>query len=255
MLTLDYATPLLANQLELHYIGAVEEIVRIEVLNNLSGLGRLVYDGSQPLLDASEPDQCPAILRLPIEVDFEIDVVIITLAASPQPLQIDAVGLAGDLLGYVDAPIFWRVPLANTPISLATGTNGLLYAATAAGGLFQYDVEGNQLREFSTPAETRLSDVAAAPSGNLLVIDEAYGWFILMTPEGEHVTIGGDNLRGEAAIDPGGETVYILKEHTLSVYSLVSGEFLQEIELAEDSVYSSPIFGREGRLFLLRNPQ
>ena len=117
--------------------------------------------------------------------------VIITIATSENPVQIDAAGLTGELLGYVDVPVFWRVPLPGTPVSLAAGENGLIYAVTAPCGLYAYDVEGNPLEEFSVPNEAQLTDVSTDQTGNLLVIDKAYGWYILMTPEGEHLVIGG----------------------------------------------------------------
>ncbi len=208
-LTLSYPVPLMASQLDITYIGNPEEILRVEVLNSLSGLGRLIHDAEETPLSPPADDACPAKLSLPIDVDIEVDVVVITIAASEQPVQIDAAGLTGELLGYVDAPVFWRVPLPGTPVSLATGENGLIYAVTAPHGLYAYDVEGNQLKQFSVPNEAQLTDVTTDQAGNLLVIDEAYGWYILMTPEGEHLVIGGDGLSGQGAVDPMTGNVHI----------------------------------------------
>ena len=135
ILTLAYPTPVLANQLDIYYIGQPDEILQVEVLNSLSGLGRLIYDVEDAPLNLLADDACPAKLSLPINVDIEVDVVVITIAASDKPVQIDAAGLTGELLGYVDMPVFWRVPLPGTPVSLATGENGQVFAITAPRGV------------------------------------------------------------------------------------------------------------------------
>ena len=254
-LTLNYPVPLMASQLEITYIGNPEEILRVEVLSSLSGLGRLIHDAEETPLSPPVDDACPAKLSLPINVDFEVDVVIITIAASQKPVQIDAAGLTGELLGYVDVPVFWRVPLPGTPVSLATGENGQVFAITAPRGLYAYDVEGNQLEEFSIPNEAQLTDVSTDQTGNLLVIDKAYGWYILMTPEGEHLVIGGDGLAGSGAIDPLSGNVYILQGNVLLVFEADTARLIGDWALDEISIYDSLVFDSQGRMFALRNPQ
>ncbi|NPV78589.1 MAG: hypothetical protein HPY59_19710, partial [Anaerolineae bacterium] len=191
---------------------------------------------------------------LPVHEDFEIDLIVITVAASQNPVQIDAVGLTGELLGYLDLPVFWRVSLPNTPVSLAAGKDGLIYAVTDPTGLYTYDVEGNQLGKFSVPDQALLTDVTTDSRGNLLVVDDGYGWFIQMSPEGEHLTIGGDGLYGQAAVHPSNGHFYILKDRVILIYT-EEGEPLDEMPLDETAVYSSLAFDRQGRLFTLRNPQ
>ena len=254
-LTLAYPTPLLASQLDIFYIGQPDEILHVEVLNSLSGLGRLIYDAKDAPLNLLADDACPAKFSLPIDVDIEVDQVIITIAASNKPVQIDAAGLTGELLGYVDMPVFWRVPLPGTPVSLATGENGQVFAITAPRGLYAYDVEGNQLKEFSVPNEAQLTDVTTDPTGNLLVIDKAYGWYILMTPEGEHLVIGGDGLAGSGATDPLTGNVYILQGNVLLIFEADTARLLGDLALDEISIYDSLAFDPQGRMFALRNPQ
>ncbi len=260
-LTLAYPTPVLASQIDLYYLGQPGDILRVEVQNSLSGLGRLIHDGEQT--PASPPEalsdqskgQCPATLSLPVDVDFEVDLVIVTIAASQNPAQIDAVGLVGELLGYLEVPVFWRVPLPGTPVSLAASPDGLVYAISAPHSLLAYDVEGNQLREFTVPNEALLTDVTIDSLGNPLVVDDGYGWFVLFSPEGEQLTIGGAYLYGQGAVSPADGNLYILKDKSLLVYTTDTAELLREIPLDEMPAYGSLAFDPAGRLFTLRNPQ
>lgn len=255
VLTLAYPTPVLASQIDLYTLGGQPgDILRVEVQNSLSGLGRLIHDGEQAALSSPDGGQCPAKLSLPAQVDFEVDLVIITVAASPNPLQIDTVGLAGELLGYFEPPVYWRVPLPGTPVSLAVNPNGLVFAATEPNGLFTYDIEGNQLKQHPIPNEAQLTDVTADPFGNFVVVDDGYGWFILMSPEGEHLTIGGEYLYGQGAVSPADGNLYILKGSSLLVYTTDTAEFLREMPLDAPPTYASLAFDPAGRLFTLRSP-
>ncbi len=254
VLTLAYPTPVLASQIDLYTLGQPADILRVEVQNSLSGLGRLIHDGKQAALSPPGGGICPAKLSLPVDVDFEVDLVIIRVAASPNPLQIDTVGLAGELLGYFEPPVYWRVPLPGTPVSLAINPNGLVFAATEPNGLFTYDIEGNQLKQHPIPIEAQLTDVTADSFGNFVVVDDGYGWFILMSPEGEHLTIGGEYLYGQGAVSPADGNLYILKGSSLLVYTTDTAEHLREIPLDETPTYASLAFAPDGRLFTLRNP-
>ena len=252
-LTLAYPTPVLASQIDLYYLGQPGDILRVEVQNSLSGLGRLIFDGQQSAPSLPDGD-CPAKLSLPVDVDFEIDTILVTIAVSANPLQIDAVGLTGELLGYFDAPVFWRVPLPGTPVSLAASAEGLVYAVTAPKSLTAYDVEGNRLREFAIPDQAQLSDVTTDSRSNLLVVDDGFGWFILMSPQGEHLTIGGEDLYGQTAVSPTDGNFYILKDKSLLVYSADTAKLLRQMPLDETPAYASLAFDPQGRLFTLRNP-
>lgn len=254
ILTLAYPAPVLASQIDLYTLGQPGDILRIEVQNSLSGLGQLIFDGEQAPLSPNGGGQCPHKLSLPVQVDFEVDLVIVTVAASPTPLQIDAVGLSGQLLGLIEPPVYWRVPLPGTPVSLAINPSGLVYAATEPNGLFTYDLEGNQLKQHSIPNEAQLTDVTADPFGNFVVVDDGYGWFILMSPEGEHLTIGGEYLYGQGAVNPADGNFYILKDNSLLVYTTDTAELLREMPLDATPTYTSLAFDPAGRLFTLRSP-
>lgn len=255
ILTLAYPTPILASRIDLYYLGQPGDILRIEVMNSLSGLGRLIHDGEQAPASPPSGEQCPAKLSLPVDVDFEVDLVIVTVAASPTPLQIDAVGLTGELFGFIEPPVFWRVPLPGTPVSLAVNQTGLVFAASEPNGLFTYDIEGNQLKQHPIPIEAQLTDVTADPFGNFIVVDDSYGWFILMSTEGEHLTIGGDGVFGAAAVSPLDGNLYLLMGSQIHIYTTDTGEFLRLMPLDETPAYGGLAFALDGRLFTLRNPQ
>ena len=149
-----------------------------------------------------------------------------------------------ELLGYVDMPVFWRVPLPGTPVSLATGENGLVYAVTAPHGLYAYDVEGNRLKEFSVPNKAERTDVTTDPTGNLLVIEKAYGWYILMMPEGEHLMIGGDDLCDQGAVNPVDGNIYIFQGNDMLVFAADTVKLVDDMSLDEISICGSPNLSR-----------
>lgn len=255
-LGLNFSPPLMASQLDIHYIGNPADILKVEVKNSVSELSAGIYDkNSQTNLSDHLTEQCPAIFSLPVDIEFEVDQVIITVIGSRKPIQIDAVQLHGNLSAYLDADVFWRVPLPDTPISLAPAAGGLFYALTIPNGLYSYDVEGNQLNQFSAPDQSELTDISSDVDGNLFVLDATFGWFILMTPAGEHLLIGGDQIGGQAAINPIDGNYFILQQNVLKMFNKSNGGFLAEWELNDIHTYSCPTFDQQGRLFLLRNAQ
>jgi hypothetical protein len=190
-LTLTYSTPLMLQQVNLFLVGDPREILRIEALNSRSGLGRLIYDREQGVMEIPGSKTCPTQASIPVDLDFEIDTVIIHTAASQKPLQIDAVEMVGELEGYVDVPVFWRMPLASTPRSLAVGINDLVYVVTDDGRLQTFDVEGNQLPALTLPAGVSANQIVADPFGSLVIIDDEQGRFFVLSPEGKLLASGG----------------------------------------------------------------
>lgn len=253
ILTLTYSAPLLPEQIELYTGGGPHGIRRIELLNSLSGLGKLVYESGQSLQTDSINGACAQKLTLPISADFEVDTLLISFENPAAVAQLGAVELLGRLNAYIEAPVYWRVPLPNTPVGLAVNQTGLVFAATEPNGLFTYDVEGNQLKQHSVPNEAQLTDVAADPFGNFVVVDDGYGWFILMSPEGEHLTVGGEGVFGAAAVSPKDGNLYLLMGSQIHVYTTDTGEFLRLMPLDDLHTHASLAFAPDGRLFTIRD--
>ena len=251
ILSLTYSSPLRASQVELFYLGDPAGIMSVEVQNSLSGLGQLIYNGEQAASPSGE--QCPARLSLPVNLDFEVDLIIVTISTSEKPVQIDAVGITGELPGYVDLPVFWRVPLPGSPLGLAFAPGGLVYVATEPNGLYMYDVEGNQLKKFSAPSEASLGDVASDAFANLIIIDEGYGWLIVFSSEGEQLAVGGQDLFGKAAVSPQDGNLYLLKGYEIQVYTTDTAEFIRQVPLDDLHSYASLAFSPDGSLFTLRD--
>ncbi len=253
ILTLTYSAPLLPEQIELYTGGGPHGIRRIELLNSLSGLGKLVYEGGQNLQADPASGVCAQKLTLPASADFEVDTIFISFENPAAVAQLGAVELLGRLNAYIEAPVYWRVPLPNTPVGLAVNPTGLVFAATEPNGLFTCDIEGNQRKQHSIPSEAQLTGVAADPFGNFVVVDGGYGWFILLSPEGEHLTVGGDGVFGAAAVSPIDGNLYLLMGSQVHVYTADTGEFLRLLPLDDLHTHTSLAFAPDGRLFTLRD--
>ncbi|MFO7586099.1 MAG: hypothetical protein R6W69_15335 [Anaerolineales bacterium] len=253
ILTLTYPAPLLPERLELYIGREAPGIRRIELLNSLSGLGKLIYESGQSIQADPLSGVCAKKLTIPASADFEVDKIFISFENPMAVAQLGAVEMLGRLDAYIEPPIFWRVPLPGTPAGLAINKNGLVFAATEPNGLFAYDMEGNQLKQFSIPNEAMLTDVATDLFGNLVAVDFAYGWFIVISPEGEHLTIGGESVFGDAAVNPIDSNLYLLMGSQVHVYTTDTGEFLRSMPLDDLHTHTSLAFTPDGRLYVLQD--
>jgi hypothetical protein len=252
ILTLTYPAPLLPERLELYFGREAPGIRRIELLNSLSGLGKLIYESGQNIQSEPLSGVCAQKLTIPASADFEADTIFISFENPAAVAQLGAVEMLGRLNAYIDAPVFWRVPLPGTPAGLAANQNGL-FAASEPNKLLAYNFEGKQLDQFSVPDEAMLSDVAADSFGNLIAIDFTYGWFIVISPEGEHLTIGGDGVFGAAAVSPVDGNLYLLMGSQIHVYTTDTGEFLRLMPLDDLHTHIGLAFAPDGRLFTLQD--
>lgn len=253
ILTLTYPAPLLPERLELYIGREAPGIRRIELLNSLSGLGKLIYESDQNIQADPLSGVCAQKLTIPASADFEVDKIFISFENPTAVAQLGAVEMLGRLDAYIEPPIFWRVPLPGTPAGLAINKNGLVFTATEPNGLFAYDMEGNQLKQFSVPNEAMLTDVAADPFGNLVAIDFTYGWFIVISTEGEHLAIGGESVFGDAAVNPIDGNLYLLMGSQVHVYTMDTGEFLRLMPLDDLHTHTSLAFTPDGRLYTLQD--
>lgn len=254
VLTLQYATPLLPEQIEVYAGEKPEGIRRIGLLNSASGLGRLIYEsGSSIRREPLAEGACSNRLIFSTSVDFEVDTIIIAFEDAAGASQVGAVEILGRLEGFVELPVFWRVPLPGTPVDIAAGQNGLVFAATSPNGLYAYDVEGNQLKQYAAPSRSVLSSVAADQSGNLIVTDIAFGWFIIISPQGEHLTVGGEDSYYRSAVNPVDGNLYLLKNHTIFVYTIDTAELVRQIPLDDMHDHVCMEFNSQGDLYILRD--
>ncbi len=254
-LTLQYARPLIPQMVRLVLDEHPEGIVRVEILNTSTGLGREVFNANDgKKVDTHENDECAVSVNLPVEVDFEINTVIIGFDNLAAAAMLDAVELAGKPV-LVDEPIvYWRVPLAGIPLSLTVDAFNQVYVSTRSNILFKYDVEGNLLEEQQAPTSGRISDMTTDGAGNLVLSDGDFGEFIILKQDGELERGGGDAPAVQVALGPGQENIYLLGE--LGMYYLLSylpgtNEIINPLPL-DGTSYVGLSFNPENKLYTIR---
>ncbi len=262
VLTLQYRTPLNAQWLEIYTSDPNLEIRRVEVLYSRSGLGWMSGERDVPFeLYRQEMGQgaCTQRLLIPVNPQAAVDTVILEFDDWSALLTIDAVHILGTIEAYTHELVYWRVLLPDTPVDISLSQTGLLYVAAGDDGLFTYDVEGNLLHQFSVPEHTQLSGVASDASGNLVVLDRGYGWFVLFEPpsvdypNGHQFAAGGEGLSGQIAVSPLDRMIYVLDSGVIHVYAGDSFELQRTIILDETQSYNGLAFDPTGYLYTLQN--
>ncbi len=252
LLTLTYSTPVVPDQIEVYTGDGTVAIKHIELLNSVTGLGRLIYEGEKAI--GTEPvsaGACTQKLILPADIDFEVDTIIISFHDLASAAQLGAVELLGHLEKYTEPAIYWRVPLPEVVVDLSVNQSGIVYLSDEANGLFAYDVEGNQLKAFSVPDHAAITSVASDPAGNLVLTDSGFGWFVKLSPEGYQLSAGGDGDYYEAAVNPLDGSLYLLHDNSLSLFNSDTAEFIRQIEMEEQLVITSLSFNNQGQLYAL----
>jgi len=255
MLALYYATPVLAEQVEIYTSGEPVEIKHIELLNSQSGLGKLIYESgtavqSEPLSEGA----CRERLIFPADTEFEVDTIFIAFQKLAGAAQISAVEMTGSLESYVEVPVFWRVPLPNTPVDIAAEKNGAFFVATEPKDLFIYDVEGNRLKQFSTPEHAQLTSVTADSAGNAVITDIGFQWFVVLSPElGIDILAGGLDSYFDAAVNPLDGNVYLRTASSIDVYTTDTAELVRKMPLDELHSLGGLAFNAKGQLYALRD--
>jgi len=253
-LTLTYTTPVLPERIEIFTGGKIEDLRRVEALNSLSGLGKQLFqqgDGVQR--ERLTEGACSERLVLVGNTDFEVDTLILSFANPAAVAELAAVELWGRLEAYVDVPVFWRAPLADTPVDLATGQNSMVYAVTEPQGLFAFDVEGNPFKQYSVLDEAVLTSVAADGFGNVMVTESGLGRFLVIGPDEAVLAFGNTDSLLSAAVSPADGNLYLLGRDGIDVFTTDTAEALRQIPLDESHLYAGLAFDSQGRLYSLRD--
>lgn len=255
ILTLQYVTPLVLEQLEIYTVGTPVNINRIELLNGYSGIGVVLDTPTANSWEALTGEEaCAKRLTIPVDINFEVDTVLIEFYDLSSAIQVDSVEMLGKLTAFAEPPVYWRVPLPSTPIDIAMGQNGLVYVITQPNKLYTYDIEGNQLSQFSVPQESNLTSVTTDQDGNLLVTDSTYQWFISLSSKGEQLSTGViDFSFPQTAIHPQDGSLYMLSSNGLRIFDIDTAELIGEITLDEIHTYTSLAFNAAGQLYTIRD--
>lgn len=239
--------------------------MRVEALDSTSGLGREIFNGN-----VDTDGACPATFSIPVSGNLNIDTVILSFSNADQPMKIDAVELVGNLTGFVDLPVFWRIPIPADSLSDSDSQypggiaidpmENTLFLANGRNGLYRYDVEGNLLKTYSVPSESNLRDVAADRFGMLVVTDSVYQWYISMLYDGTQVIAGGEdfawNYPKAVAISPYDGNVYLLDESEetsrIRVYTSDTGDWVRDIYLEPRGIdgYKGLAFDPDAYLYI-----
>ena len=254
ILTLEYLTPVLPEQLIIYAAGAQTGIRRIEMLNSQSGFGveldlGYLASGSTPLHEGA----CDTRINIPAHSEFEIDQINISFEDNSFAASIAAVELYGRMEAFTEPSVYWRVPLPGTPADIAMGPNGLVYVATQGNGLYGYDVEGNLLKKFDIPEHADILKLAVDPFGNLALTDAAYRWFVVLDSEGVQQTAGGDGLYTGITVNPQTGNIYLMNDKTIEIFTSDTAEAVDQFRYDDTHVYTSMTFNSQGNFYLLRD--
>ena len=254
ILTLDYITPVLPEQLIVYQMGSSVNISRVEILNSQSGLGAALDLNKSIVSSISSGDEtCDTRIRIPASATFEVDRVFLTFEDIGSVAKIAAVELYGRLEAYTEPSVYWRVPLPDTLRDIAMGFNGQVYVVTQKNELFSYDVEGNLLGQINTPSDIDIFAMAIDSSGNLLITDAIGKRFMMLTPEGDVTQMGGNGFYTEIAINPQNKALYLLSENGMEIYDPVTAEQTNQFPVNASHTYTNPVFNTQGKFFMLRD--
>jgi DNA-binding beta-propeller fold protein YncE len=253
-LTLDYLTPVLPEELLIYSASFQSGISRIELLNTQTGLSIQLAREDLSSASTQVPDgACHTRMNLPVHGDFEVNQVIIAFDELAFAAGVAAVELLGRQEGVSDPAVYWRVPLPDTPSDIAIGQNGLVYVATQGNGLYRYDIEGNLIGKIDLPEETAIRKIAVDPLGNLLWNDAASQQFMVMSPQDEQQAVKTDRIFTDIAVNPSSGNIYLMVNHSITIYNTDTTEIVGQFDLDETSIYTNLTFDSIGTFYLLRD--
>ncbi len=255
-LALSYAPSIIPKQVNLWLDGSVDEILRVEILNTTSGLGREVYPATSATEETLLDDNaCSRIMTLPIDVDFEVDTVFITFRSLAAAGQVDAAELVGSTDQFIDAPVYWRMPLAAAPVSVAVDRYNKVVVAAENNNIYEFDIEGNELGEAQVILDGSLSDLTFDNDNNLVLSDAVYGTYSIVLPNGEVMIGGGDSPAVQVAIEPDNGKLFLLGDlgglFYLFPYLPGTDEIINPLPL-DDVAYTGLAFSPDNRLYTIR---
>ncbi len=271
ILALYYDIPLRPHEVNLLLGEKSGGIRRVELLNSISGLGKLVFESGQPVdRQKSFDGGCIDLVTLPVEADFDVDTILISFDSMAEVFQLDAVELVGHVHLYDYLPVFWRVPVAHDsqtdpdgryPGGMATNAMNMVFLANGQNGLQRFDVEGNFMQNYSVPDESYLSDVTIDAEQHIAVTDSVYHWFILLDREGVQIIAGGENFSWNnpkaIAINPLNDQICLLNTDDqisqIRVYTYDTAQWVRDIplEATGEFGYKGLAFDTEGYLYTL----
>lgn len=256
ILALSYAPSTHPAQVSLWFDGRADEILRVEVMNTTTGLGREVYSGGSTVEETLLVDHdCERILNFPANVDFDVDTVFISFPSLEAASRVDAVELVGNAALFQDALVYWRVPLPAAPVSVTIDQYNQVYIATEDNRIYTYDLEGNQLGEMPPVTEGMISDLVIDQEDNLVFSDAIFGTYSIIYPDGEKLIGGGDAPTVQIAVQPDNGKFFLLDDLGDLLYLVPyfpgTDIIINPLPL-DDIAYTGLAFSPDNRLFTIR---
>jgi len=283
---LGYDTPVIPTEINIIQTHSPDQVVQVEVIDTQGGY-HTVYTGTPENLW----EQCPYTLAIPIEVDYEVNALKITIDQSvidPTWNEIDAVELVGHSAGadISESPsetgttegVLWRAggergtddgQIGGVDGMHATA-DGMVYIADETFGVRVLDAtDGALIRLIDHEDLWQPTDVQVAPDGNIYVGDWGANQVFGFSPDGVLLYQFGEDGNGPGqfgifspvalAISPDGE-IYVLDDNEtdaeedftrVQVFS-ADGIYLREFRIDEEYSGTEEMdFGPDGNLYIL----
>jgi hypothetical protein len=273
-LELSYDSPTIPTLINIIQTRNPSQIVRVELVDLLAGYHEIY--AAQPYARA----ECPYTLSIPVDVDYQIGGVRITVDHSVLGIgrtQIDAVEVIGSVErifvpeATTAAEVLWRVgstspelaDLSFTTFGGMDATDTNVYIADAYNGVYIFDLEGVYQGQLAQGEIGYVADVKAGPGGEVYMADLGFRQVVRFNADGDLLGAFGGYGTGDGEFS-GDSPAVLAVGLDGSVYALdigdagtrvqvftADGEFLRSFAIEAALNAKAMDIGPDGTLFLL----
>jgi len=272
-LELSYDSPTVPTLINIIQTYNPSQIVKVELIDFLVEYHEIYT--AQPYART----ECPYTLSIPVDVDYQISGVRITVDHSVLglgPTQIDAVEVIGSVERIfvpedtTSAEVFWRVGSTSpelTELSFSTlggidATETAVYIADAYNGVYFFDLEGNYQGQLAQGEIGYVADVKVGPDGDVYMAEIGFRQIVHFNADGDLLGAFGGYGTGDGEFS-GDSPAALAIGLDGSVYALdiddagtrvqvftAEGEFLRSFAIEEELSAKAMDVGPDGTLFL-----
>lgn len=272
-LEVAYDAPVLPTRINIVQTFNPSQIVKVELIDTVAGYHEIY---------AAEPqavDQCPYTLSIPVDVEYQVAGLRITMDQSVLGLgrnQIDAV----ELVGIPDRPVIpedttaaevlWQVgstspELADLSFTMLGGmdaTDAAVYVADAYNGVYIFDLEGNYQGQLSQGEIGYVADVKVGPGGDVYLAEMGFRQIVHFNADGDLLGAFGGYGTGDGEFS-GESPAALAVDFDGNVYALdigddgtrvqvftPEGDFIRAFPVEEAFSAKAMAIGPDGTLFL-----